>query len=369
MSSAAQLLQRHVDAGTIPGGVILTDHAGTGEVEVAAVGLEPDAIVRIQSMTKPVVAVAALRLVADGRLGLDDPVERWLPELAGRRVLRTPDSPLDDTVPARTPITVRHLLTCTSGYGMVMTPSPLQDAMEANGTAAGPAPVALPAQEWLGRLAELPLAFEPGTGWRYHHSIPLLQLLLARVAGTGLGEHLAADVFPVAGMVDTGFTVPPEGLDRLPAAYRRGPAGLEETEPAGAGHYASPRHEPSHQELASTVTDLHAFLRALDQARRGRHPLLPADLATAMGTDQVPAAAKSDDSFFPGFWQGTGWGMGISVDVAGDHVGRMSWFGGQGTAFHLDADGSVGVLAIQVDIDAAVFGLLDEFAALVGRAG
>ena len=129
------LVARHVEIGTIPGAVALL---GRGDdVEMAAVGvasddgrpMPADAIMRIQSMTKVITSVAALRLVESGRLGLDQSVEEWLPELANRRVLITPMAALEDIVPARRAITLRHLLTNASGYGMSMTDSPLQRAM------------------------------------------------------------------------------------------------------------------------------------------------------------------------------------------------------------------------------------------------
>src|SRR5215218_934346 len=166
MTSAVEdLLIRHVAEGTIPGGVALLgrDQPEVVATGVAAVGgppLRDDAIMRIQSMTKPVTAVAALRLVGAGRLELDSSVEPWLPELADRRVLVDPGAALDDTVPAVRPITLRHLLTNTSGYGMVLTSeTPLRQAMTANGTEAGPEPLSMGADEWLARLADLPLAF------------------------------------------------------------------------------------------------------------------------------------------------------------------------------------------------------------------
>ena len=156
----------------MPGAVALR---GGRDPEVVAAGvasvdgdpMRDDAIMRIKSMTKAITSVAALRLVEAGRVGLDQSLEEWLPELADRRVLTSPTAPLDDTVPAHHPITLRHLLTMGSGYGMEFGDSPLQKAMADNGTEAGPDPVTLGADEWLARLAELPLAFQPGEGWRY----------------------------------------------------------------------------------------------------------------------------------------------------------------------------------------------------------
>lgn len=140
-SALERLLVRHVEAGTIPGAVAMLGPAD-GDPEVVAVGeaavggspIRPDAIVRIQSMTKAITSVAALRLVAAGRLGLDDGLEPWLPELANRRVLTSPGADLGDTVAAERSITLRQLLTNTSGYGAIIVPSPLQRAMAENGT-------------------------------------------------------------------------------------------------------------------------------------------------------------------------------------------------------------------------------------------
>ena len=369
MSSALQdLLARHVDAGTIPGAVAVL---GGAEPEVVAVGeaavggpaMRPDAIMRIQSMTKAVIAVAALRLVESGRIGLDDPVERWLTELADRQVLSSPGAELSDTVPAARPITLRQLLTCTSGYGSVIVDSPLQHAMEANGTEAGMEPVDLGADEWLRRLAELPLAFQPGAGWRYHHSFGILGILISRVTGRPTGEHLREDLFEPLGLTDTGFWVETSQLDRLPAAYRHGDAGLSETEPAGGGFYAGPPpFDVSHAELVSTARDYHCFLRLLvgHGTVDGRRLLSPEHVA-AMTADQVPPTVKTPESFFPGFWDGMGWGFGVGVQLSGPHTGRYGWSGGQGTDFFVDPDGRIAILLTQVELSEPMWRLLAEF--------
>lgn len=361
--SLLRILEDHVSRGTAPG-IIGISGAPDGRVDVVTAGdLDADAIVRIQSMTKPILAVATLRLVQDGRLDLDDSVERWLPELADRRVLRTPASPLGDVVPAEAPITVRHLLTNTSGYGMMTVPCPLQDAMIANSTQAGQEPVALGAQAWLDALATLPLAFQPGAGWRYHHSFSILGILLSRVVGGSLEEHLRTDLLAPLGMVDTGYTVPVDQARRLPAAYRHEESGeLIEVEPAAGGFYLAPApFDLSHAELVSTASDYAAFVRMLAAGgvHEGRVVLEPGLLAE-LRTDRVPASAKSEDSFFPGFWNGTGWGYGVAVVTAGAHAGRFGWSGGQGTDFFVDPDGSFQIVLTQVEIGEAVMGLFAD---------
>jgi CubicO group peptidase (beta-lactamase class C family) len=372
VSTALQdLLTRHVDAGTIPGAVALLG-AGNPEMVtagVASVGGAPmgeDAIMRIQSMTKAITSVAALRLVEAGLLGLDRSVVDWLPELADRQVLRDPAAELGDTGPAHRAITLRHLLTNTSGYGMALRASPLQRAMAANGTEAGPEPPAMSADEWLRRLAELPLAFQPGEGWRYHHSFGVLGILIARVTGRPLGEHLAEDIFWPLGMTDTALWVAEGSRGRLPAAYRHGEEGLVETEPAGGGFYAGPPpFDVSHGELVSTAADYHRFTRMLAGGGQvSGKPMISAGHLEQMTSDQVPAAAKTADSFFPGFWDGTGWGFGVAVKTAGPQRGRIGWSGGQGTDFFTDPDGTVGILLTQVELGAELWPLIEQFQSL-----
>jgi CubicO group peptidase (beta-lactamase class C family) len=366
-----ELLVRHVDVGTIPGGVAVL---GAGDAEVvtagvASVGGGPmgeDAIMRIQSMTKAITAVAALRMVEAGPLELDQSLVGWLPELADRQVLRVPAAELGDTVPARRAITLRHLLTNTCGYGMVIQASPLQHAMSANGTEAGPEPPALGADEWLRRLTELPLAFQPGEGWRYHHSFGVLGILISRVTGRPLGDHLAGDIFGPLGMTDTALWVAEGKLGRLPAAYRHGQEGLAEIEPAGGGFYAGPpSFDVSHGELVSTARDYHRFARMLAEGGRvNGQPMISPDHLRQMTTDQVPAACKTEDSFFPGFWDGMGWGFGVAVHTAGPQRGRIGWSGGLGTDFFADPGGTAGVLLTQVELGENMWPLLDQFQSL-----
>lgn len=360
MSSLHALLSRHVAQGTMPG-VVASYGTDLDPLVLGATGpdgpdLAADAIFRIQSMTKAMVAVATLRLVQDGVLDLDEPVASWLPQLAAPRVLRSPDGPLEDTEPLRRPITVRHLLTCTSGVGMMTTDSPLKRAMASAEVEAGAEPVALGAGAWLDALASLPLAFQPGEGWRYHHSFGLLGILLGRAGGGSTEQVLRRTVLSPAGMVDTGFSVPPEQVHRLLPAWRRAPGGFERTEPAAAGFSAAPApFDVSHSELVSTLADVHAFLRALLDGR-----LIAADLLAELRRDQIDAGIKREDSFFPGFWESGGWGFGVGVTTAGPHRGRFGWSGGLGTDFFVDPDGTCCLLMMQVEMDEAVFGLLGE---------
>ena len=369
--SLQDLLERHVATGTIPGAVASLgkaepDIAAAGTMSVGGPPIRTDAIMRIQSMTKAVTAVAALRLVEAGRLRLDQPVEAWLPELAYRKVLKAPTADLVHTLPAVRAITLWHLLTNTSGYGMVLSDSPLQRAMADRGVDAGVDPVKFGADEWLARLSSLPLAFQPGEGWRYHHSFGILGILIARVAGRPLQDHLADDVLEPLGLRDTGLWVPPRSVARLPASYRHTDAGLVELEPAAGGFYAGPPpFDVSHGELVSTIDDFTRFCRMLaDGGRFEGRQIVSEEHLRQMTSDQVPAIAKTPDSFFPGFWDGTGWGFGVGVDTMGPRAGRYGWSGGLGTNFFVDPDGTVGVLLTQVEMGERMQRLLSDFHAL-----
>jgi CubicO group peptidase (beta-lactamase class C family) len=162
----------HVERGHVPGLVTLIDRHGETHVDVIGVktigGSQPirrDTICRIASMTKPITAAAAMILVEECKLRLDEPVDRLLPELADRKVLKRLDGPLGDTVPAHRPITVRDLLTMRMGFGLIMEASahyPIQDAMDEAGIAPGPNPPELVPDDLMKRFGSLPLIHQPG---------------------------------------------------------------------------------------------------------------------------------------------------------------------------------------------------------------
>ncbi len=231
-SALRAALEPHVASGDLPGLVALVARAG--EVEVEAIGtrsfeedtpLARDAIFRIASLSKPIGAAAALMLVQDGLLKLDDPVGALLPELAAPRVLRTLESELDDTVPAERPITLRMLLAFTFGAGVVLAMPgtyPIQRAEQELGLRTmGPPwpPPPLTPDAWIAGLGSLPLVHQPGEGWLYNTGSQVLGVLLERAAGMPLEELLRERVFAPLGMVDTAFSVPPAQLHRFTSAY------------------------------------------------------------------------------------------------------------------------------------------------------
>ena len=374
-STAREAIHALVDNSTVPG--IVTLLARGGDVRIDSYGvadltsgapLRDDAIFRIQSMTKPVLAAATMQLVEQGTLKLDDPVERWLPELADRKVLRTPESELDDVVPATRPITVDDLLTNRSGYGMMMSDTPMTRAMEEHHVDAGPIPRLEPSDAWLARLAALPLIHQPGEGWRYHTSFDILGILLSRVAGKNLGDHLAEAIFGPLGMPDTAMFVDAERADRLVAAYHHDEEGtLVEDEPAGGGYHAGiPPFDVSHGELVSTARDYHRLASMLMRGGEldGVRLLSPESVA-AMTRDHIDPAQKTDDAFFPGFWDTTGWGYGMGITVAPDEYGRpgrYSWMGGYGTIWFNDPNSDlIGICLMQVMLGGPMMSAIDTF--------
>lgn len=361
-----RVLAGYAERGEVAG--IVTLLSRRGELHVESVGYrdlqrrEPvarDSLFRIASMSKPITAVAAMILVEECRLRLDDPLDPILPELANRRVLKRIDGPLDDTEPARRPLTLRDLLTFRLGYGMLMAPPdayPVQ--REATRLAiAGLKPRTPHApEEWLRRFATLPLLYQPGERWLYHTGSDLLGVLIARVAGQPFESFLRERIFEPLGMRDTGFTVPPQKLGRLCSCYQRNPqtSALELYDDARDSQWSQPPAFPSGGGgLVSTIDDYFAFGRMmLDKGRYGGGRILARTTVEAMVTDQITPAQKAASGFFEGFWDHTGWGLGLSVITARDSgpavPGQFGWSGAYGTSWFSDpAEDLIGVLMIQ----------------------
>ena len=222
------VMAAHVASGRMPGLVTLVSRHG--EAHVDAIGtmafdgapMRRDTIFRIASMTKPVTAAAAMILVEESKLRLDDPVDPWLPELADRKVLRSIDSSLDDTVPAKRAITLRDLLTFRLGYGAIFEfppKYPIQKAMDEAGVAPSATWFAGTPDELMKCFGSLPLIHQPGEKWLYHSGSDILGVLIARAAGKSLGAFLEERIFSPLDMKDTAFSVPEAKLDRLATCY------------------------------------------------------------------------------------------------------------------------------------------------------
>jgi CubicO group peptidase (beta-lactamase class C family) len=361
-----EVLAGHVERGAVPGLVSLISRRD--EVHVEAIGVQTfdgnrpmsrDSIFRIASVTKPITAAAMMILVEECRLRLDDPVDRWLPELADRRVLRSIEGPLDDTVPADRPITVRDLLTFRLGIGAVMVfPSryPIQRAMEELEIAPSEELPRHPPDEMMRRYGSIPLLHQPGERWLYHTGSDLQGVLIARVTGQTLETFLRERIFDPLGMKDTAFHVQASALGRLVTSYRADPESGELTvfDEAAGGRFARlPAFEAGGGGLVSTVDDLHAFARMmLGGGKLGQVRILSRPSVELMTADHITAEQKALSPFFPGFWETHGWGFGMAVltrrqEIAGTY-GRYGWDGGYGSSWYVDpAEDTIGILLAQ----------------------
>ena len=330
-------IRRAVEAGVVPGALVGLRHRGETTVKamgtIAPGGEQPlgsDAQVRISSNTKPLVAALTLLLAEDGVLGLQDPVERFLPELAARRVLRRVDGDLDDTEPARRSITVEDLLTMRMGFGWVFEcecPA-VGRATELELGFGPPDPMGPPPpDEWIARFATLPLLEQPGSVWRYELAFAVLGVLLARAAGRPLQEIITDRLLAPLEMTGTGFVADP---DRLVPAFARQADGLVPFDGVADSRWASsPRFADGRGGLVSTAGDLLRFAGMLLDDGAG---LLSASAVTAMTTDQLTAEQRTGPSAAT-FLDGGGWGYGVGVTEtpAGR---RYGWGGGLGTLWY-----------------------------------
>ncbi|MCK2214543.1 beta-lactamase family protein [Actinomadura sp. ATCC 31491] len=368
-----EVLDRHVESGRIPGVVALVGRGDHTHVEALGTmhhdGGDPmrrDTVFRMASTSKPVSIAAAMVLLDECRIRLDDLVQTWLPELADRQVLTRPDGPLDDTVPARRPITVRDVLTSTFGLGMDMTSigTPIMNAVFANGlTPDLPEPMPEP-DEWLRRLSTLPLMHQPGERWQYHISSDLVGVLVARVTGRPFEEFLRERVLGPLGMDDTGFSVPEDQIDRLPTLYAPDPqtGAFQVWDEAKNGRWSRPPAFPGGGGgLVSTADDYHAYFRMLlnGGVHEGRRVLSRAavELMTTnrlTAEQQAARHAMAVNNVHISFGQGQhgGWGFGMAVRTyRGDYapLGQFGWDGGSGTSTYADpANQLTGLLLTQV---------------------
>lgn len=333
----------HVGPDRVPGLVALVARGeqvhveAFGSLAIGGPSVRDDSIFRIASTTKPITAAAAMALIDEGLLHLDDPVTDWLPELAEVRVLREPGGPLHDTVPAERPITVRQLLTFTMGFGMCvdmfMSPEPwpiVTAANEANLATFGPPQPqgSLDLDGWISELGSLPLVFQPGERWLYNTSASVLGVLLARVTGETLDEVLRSRVFGPLGMKDTAMWT--ADTERLATAYQPTPDGLVEWD-APLGQWSRP---PSFADgaggLVSTAPDLLSFARMF---LRGGAPVLSRNSVREMTIDQLTREQLAGTL---GFLDGRSWSLGQAVYLDGPQAGAVGWDGGLGTSWLVD---------------------------------
>jgi CubicO group peptidase (beta-lactamase class C family) len=333
MTPLQGLLEAAVGSEAVPGAAALV--ARGDKIEIASAGaIGSDAIVRIASITKPITAAAVMLLADDGLLALEDPIARWLPELASPRVVRTPESAIDDVVAAARPITVEDILTFRAGWGFPSDFS-LPAVVELFQKLPVFGPRATP-DEWLATLARVPMLCQPGETWLYNTCSDVQGVLIARVSGQPLPEFLAERIFEPLRMIDTDFHVPAEKLDRLPAYHG------SELAPVEDGLWREPPIFPSGAGgLVSTLADWARFGRMLLADGAG---LLSPESVRLMTANHLTREQRDASTLF---LEGAGWGFGGSVAVDG----RYGWVGGTGTSAHVaPSTRTIGILFTQVQM-------------------
>jgi CubicO group peptidase (beta-lactamase class C family) len=334
--------ERHVGDTQVPGLVVLV--AVGEDVYVEALGslavggppVERGSLFRIASVTKPITAAATLAVIEEGLVGLDEPVDGLLPELADRRVLIRPDGPLTETVPAARAITTRDLLTFTFGFGMMpgmFAASPPWPVLAASNelklsTIGPPDPDVQPDPDtWIAGLGSLPLIAQPGQRWLYNTGASVLGVLLARATKEPFAEVLRTRLFEPLGMRDTAFWA--SEPERLATAYLSTQDGLEAWDEPDGRWSRPPAFGDGAGGLVSTADDLLTFARTL---LGGGAPVLTPDSVRAMTSDQLTEAQKARGGLGPGFFERQSWGFCQAVRDSG----AFGWNGGFGTSWLVD---------------------------------
>ena len=328
-------------------GVLFEDAAGQSDV-AGGEEMAVDAIFNIASMTKPVTSVAAMILVERGLLSLDEPVSTYLPEFATREVARIdPVSDAITTSPSTVPMTVRHLMSHTSGIGYAFASSTVARLQQEFG-----------GQEW-----QLPLLDEPGTKWHYSASTRVLGMIVEQLSGQSLEAFFQAEIFGPLNMPDTSFAVPAEKQARVPTLHVRGTdGGLQESAQNGIPATPTPPFGGDGG-LYSTASDYGRFMRmflnggTLDGAR-----ILSESSVAAMGQNQigdifVEQQEAANPTLTKPFPLGAGsdkFGLGFQITQtdsggASRSVGSLAWAGLFNTEFWIDPQrGVAATLLMQV---------------------
>jgi CubicO group peptidase (beta-lactamase class C family) len=357
-------LQAVADAGDLSGFVTLIWRKGE-VAQVNTIGcrdvgtsapMTRDTLFRIASMTKPVTSIAALMLLEEGKLRLEDPITRWLPEFAGMRVLKDAGGPIEDTYPAPRDITVEDLMTHRAGLAYAFTSvGPIAQAHEDR--LGPPLGTPLTPDEWLKALASLPLSYPPGERFHYSHATEVLGFLVARIEGKPLGQVLKDRIFSPLGMQDTDFWCPPQKRDRMARLYRIDPE-TDRLQDVSFPHVDSqPAFEAGGGGLISTADDYLKFARMmLGKGEVDGVRLVKAETVGMMTRNRLTDAQRQIPFMGIPFWMGQGFGLGVSVVtdpekqawMGAGSEGAFGWPGAFGTWWQADpAEDMVMIYLIQ----------------------
>ncbi|MET0271537.1 MAG: serine hydrolase domain-containing protein [Phenylobacterium sp.] len=345
-------LQAVVDNGDLSGFVTLVWRKGE-VAQVNTIGfrdvdakapMQRDTLFRIASMSKQVTTVAALMLLEEGKLKLDEPITRWLPEFKDMVVLKDAEGPVDDTYPAPREITVEDLMTHRSGLAYAFTSSgPIAQAHE---DALGP-PLGTPltVDQWLAALGGLPLSYAPGERFHYSHATEVLGFLVARIEGKPLGQVLKDRIFTPLGMKDTDFWAPPEKHNRLAKLYRINPDTDQLQDVSFPAETAQPAFEAGGGGLVSTADDYLKFARMLlGKGEVDGVRLLKPETVELMAANRLTDQQRQYPFLGMPFWMSQGFGLGLSMVIdpaihawmGAGSAGAYGWPGAFGTWWQAD---------------------------------
>lgn len=313
----------------------------------SARAVDENSLWRIYSMTKPVTGMAAMLLMAEGKLKLDQPVADFLPAYSSMRVLTDPGKSLDSR-PASGPMTVRHLLTHTAGLGTLASPGPLAGAYRRQGLTAGRvsradqdgdvAPSAPSLEIFADRLATLPLLSDPGAKWSYSVGLDLLGRVLEVASGLTFDRLLEQRFFTPLKMRSTFFQVPHSQAARLVTNYRLKNGVLEQVDGGSTSVFLDPLAFPAGGAgLVSSARDYDRFLAML--ANRGTldgATVMPPSAVNLGMSNLLPPGASMASYYWPG--SGDGFGAGGSVGLSGPDKGNYGWLGVAGSKAFVNAD-------------------------------
>ena len=346
--TVTNLVYEYVASGKLAGAVAALGWGADAPMQIArgtlafdsAVPVDLDSLYRIYSMTKPITGMAAMMLVDEGRIGLDQPISDFLPRFAKMQVQVTPDGSITDLKPAQTAITLRHLLTHTAGLGYtIIQKGPIKQAYEDAGLVPArvsrlPIPVlgtvkTVPTlTEFADKLAEMPLVYEPGTKFSYSVSLDLVGRLIEVVAGKSFDAFLAERIFGPCGMTSTVWQVSLAQAARLTTNYYLHDGKIDPLDPAATSAYLDPPAFPfGGAGLVSSPRDYDRFLMMLAGGGMIGGTRVMSEAAVRLGTSNLlPATAD-----LAGTWLvGTGFGAGGRVGLGAD-AGTYGWSGAAGT--------------------------------------
>jgi CubicO group peptidase (beta-lactamase class C family) len=384
LESIVGAVQKRIDDGSIPGALVhISEHGqssymgaqGYADLE-RRVPVAPDTIFRFYSMTKPITCAAVMTLYDAGRIDLDAPISRYLPEFRDMRV-RTASG----LVSAKRAITVRHLMTHTSGLAYEILPGPVSEDYRSADVFAIRNRTTETLEAHVKRLSKLPLALQPGEGWNYGESMGVLGRLVEVVSGQSYRTYLKANVLNPLGMTDTDFFVPAEKAHRLATLYTKADAAplqnAQDTAQYGGSYLEQPKLEYGGAGLVGTAGDYMRFAHML--LAGGTHKgvrILSKKSVGMMMSNQLPLDFGEHPLVSAGRAPGVGFGFCGLVVVARDKrsppgsVGEYGWSGWASTAFWVDPDRDLaGLVLTQVIPDeVGAIRLADDVREVIYRA-